>query len=142
MEIVFTIPDDNPIFARYLVREILQGAALGCRPLFVGPHALPALHDIPGVKYQWDPSYGSGVERFPLPFEVALSRGGDCNGLVLYEVARRQALGKKDSVSVADWTGTGGMHVQIRRGDGTIEDPSVELGAPVNWPADFLYDRK
>lgn len=141
MELIFSVPD-HPIFARYFVREVMQGAALGCRPLFVGEHALPPLYSIPGVRYQWDPGYGSGVERMPLPGEVFRAKGGDCNALVLYEVARRQAARQKDAVSIADWTGTGGMHAQIRRPDGEIEDPSVRLGAPVNWPRNFLYDLK
>ena len=139
MRLVFDIPDDDPVFARYLVRHILQGAADGCRPLFVGPGALPPLYGS-GIVYQEDPAYGSGIERFHLPFEVAAKGVGDCNDLVLYEVARRRAKRGNDSVTIADYIGNGSMHAQIRRGDGTVEDPSIRLGAQADWPTNFLYD--
>jgi len=141
MKIEIDVPEGNPAFARYLVRHVLQGLALGCRPLFVGPHALPPLAQT-GVRYQFDPEYGSGTERFRLPPAVLASGSGDCNDLCVYEVARRRAHGLKDSISVADYTGTGQMHAQIRRPDGTIEDPSIALGAPHDWPEWFLYDQK
>jgi hypothetical protein len=140
MIVQIEVPDGDPELTRYIVRHILQGAALGCRPFFVGPHALPPLYDTP-VRYDLEPSYGSGKQVFRLPPDV-LSRGrADCGSLCIYEVARRQARRKSDSVSIADWLGDNSMHAQIRRPDGSIEDPSIQLGAVADWPASFLYDR-
>lgn len=134
------IPDSAPkALVWYLVRYVLQGFALGCRPYFVGPNALPPLH-CTKIRYAFDGVHGSGVERIVTP-DVVLARGyGDCNDLVNYEVARRQAEGGPDSVAVADWLGNGEMHAQIRRADGQIEDPSIAYGAPVDWPAKYLYN--
>jgi hypothetical protein len=142
------VPEGNPPLAWYLCKHILQGAALGCRPFFSGPRPLPALHDTK-IRYGFDPHYGTGLERIRLPHTVAREGWGDCNDLSLYEVSRRLAQGGYAmenfpapfaSISVADYLRNGGMHAQIRRADGEIEDPSVAYGAPVDWPSYFLYD--
>jgi hypothetical protein len=88
-----------------------------------------------------DPSWGSGIEPAVTP-DVVLKRGwGDCNDLVVYEVARATAAGINDSVAIADYLKNGQMHAQIRRADGSIRDVSIERGAPYNWPTDYIYDR-
>lgn len=142
MIIEIEVPDDAPTALQwYLVKHILHGAALGCRPYFAGPNALPPLKQT-GVKFAPDPSHGSGRERFRLPLET-LARGvGDCDALALYEVARRQAQHGHSTITIADLNGDGNMHAQIRRPDGSIEDPSIEHGAMTDWPKDFLYDLK
>lgn len=142
MRIEIEIPESNPLLASYLIKHILRGVALGCRPLFVGPNALPPLYES-GFVFKEDPNYGSGIERFRLPVEVAAAGFGDCDGLSVYELSRLLATGEDPDadISIGDYMGDGGMHAQIRRGDGSIEDPSVKLGAKADWPDWFLYDQ-
>lgn len=146
MIVQIEIPEYDPRLTRYIVRHILQGAALGCRPFFVrGVSPLPPLYET-NVRYQLENDYGTGVQTFRLPPDLLRRGVGDCGSLSLYEVARLQAGGEKAEVTIADWIGNNAMHAQIRhekkpgQKKGTIEDPSVVLGAPADWPENFLYD--
>lgn len=143
MIIQIEVPEDYPPLTRYIVKHVLDGLALGCRPYFVGPNALPPLYDT-SARYILEPSYGSGVQKFRLPPDVLARGGADCGSLSVYEVARRQAMGQKCEISIADYTGDNAMHSQIRdpslRGPTDIDDPSIRLGAQADWPQTFLYD--
>jgi hypothetical protein len=126
---------------RWLVKYQIDGIARGCVPFFHGPNALPPLYES-GIVYQEEPQHGSGVECFDLPM-VVLERGwGDCDDLCIYLIAELLSQNIKAEASIADWKSQGGMHVQVRLPDGTIEDPSMKLGAVNQWPENFLYDRQ
>lgn len=142
-KIEIEIPETNPLLASYIIKHVLRGLALGCRPLFVGPDALPPLKET-DVFYKEEKSLGSGVQQFRLP-TYTLARGwADCGSLSVYELARKLATGEdpRADVTVADYHGLGNMHAQLREGSGAIKDYSVELGAKADWPDWFLYDLK
>ena len=142
MRVEIEIPDGDPEFSAYVVRHLLQGLALGCRPLFVGPSALPPLYKS-GVRFAEEPTHGSGVERFRLPSEVFDQMFGDCDGLTVYRLAEELAKGSPVAATIGDFEGSGAMHAQVRWKDsGRIEDPAILLGSPTDWPHWFLYDKQ
>lgn len=134
------ISDDDPIFAAEMLRRIVDGMAMASIPLFRGPDSLPRLEDS-GIYFREEPSHGSGVERFRMP-DFTYARGwGDCDGLVIYRLGELMAQGIRARSTIADWSGVGAMHAQIRLPNGRIEDPSLKLGAVNQWPDDFTFDR-
>jgi hypothetical protein len=80
-----------------------------------------------GIRYRMEPD---GVEDFT-DYEVILRRGwGDCAQLVAARVAELREQGEPAGVRLT-WQARNGrrlFHVQVRRADGRIEDPSVLLG--------------
>jgi hypothetical protein len=142
MKLEIEIPDDNLPFAAYLLKHLIRGLALGCRPLFLGPNALPSLYDT-DIVFAEEPTHGSGVERFRLPTEVYRRKRGDCDGLSLYRLAELLAKNEPVDSTIADYLQDGGMHAQVRwLNTGMIEDPAINLGAPYDWPETFLFDLK
>lgn len=139
MRVEIDVPDDNPPLAALIVRHVLEGLAMGARPLFWGPNALPPLYES-GIYFKPEAAHGSGVEPFRMP-SYSLSRGyADCDGLVVYRLSELYAQGIPAGASVADFPGNGNMHAQIRLPDGSIEDPAIILGAENQWPSDFTFD--
>lgn len=83
-----------------------------------------------GVRYRREPP---GVEDFS-DIEAIIRRGyGDCAQLVAWRVAELRERGEAAGVRIIwrKYTPRGKprvFHVQVRREDGRIEDPSVRLG--------------
>jgi hypothetical protein len=142
VKVEIEIPEDDLFFAAYVLKHLIRGLALGCRPLFVGPNALPSLYSPEaGIRFEEEPTHGSGVERFRLPTEVYRRKRGDCDGLSLYRLAELLAKGEPVDSTIADYLGDGGMHAQVRwLNTRAIEDPAINLGAPYDWPVEFLFD--
>jgi hypothetical protein len=82
-----------------------------------------------GVRYQEEPD--DGIEEFA-SIPAMYARGwGDCDDLAPARVAELRMRGEKASIRVQWRSRPGGRklyHVLVRRGDGSIEDPSAKLG--------------
>jgi len=80
-----------------------------------------------GVKYaKQNPS----ACAFRTPLDVFKRKQGDCKQLVLWRIAELREAGedaKPRIMWIADKKGLR-AHAQVRRGNGTIEDPSALLG--------------
>jgi hypothetical protein len=72
--------------------------------------------------------HGQRRERWLCAPEVARYGYGDCEDLACYRAMELRLLGE-DAMAIARPTPIG-WHIQVRRGDGTIEDPSARLGMP------------
>lgn len=68
-----------------------------------------------------------GVERFQTARDVHLLGHGDCDGLAPWRAAECIVDGDRRARAVVVPSSVG-YHVIVRRGDGTTEDPSAELG--------------
>jgi hypothetical protein len=79
-----------------------------------------------GVRYATEDS-PDGDEEIVDPWTVAKRGKGDCEDLVLYRLVEDRLRGVRSSATI-EWMGDQ-LHVQLRRSDGSIEDPSVILGA-------------
>jgi len=110
-----------------LVARALDGLAQGYLP-FAALHPLPPLYQS-GIRFAIAPSHGSGVEDFGNPWRTLARRSGGCNDLVLYRLLEL-LLAREPAHTRAEWLGNA-VHVVIRRADGTEEDPSALLGAPI-----------
>jgi hypothetical protein len=98
-------------------------------------HGLPALYRS-GVRYR--SIHGAArcrsdaresCERFLSARQLLIERFGDCKDLACYRVAELRLLGEK--AKTLQVRTPIGWHIKVRRGDGTIEDPSVKLGMKV-----------
>lgn len=96
--------------------------------------------------------YHSGVVYAPelateewLPIPYLLARGiGDCEDLAAWRAAELRVTGEDpDARAMAYRSRPNLWHTIVRRGDGTIEDPSLALGMRVHpgilMPGSFLY---
>lgn len=98
-------------------------------------HPLPPLYES-GVVYQREPlcRAANGVEHmceeFVTAHEVVRRGVGDCDDLGPFLAAQLRQQGEQAAAfarpSAAGW------HVVVRRGDGSIEDPSARLGMPTS----------
>ena len=78
------------------------------------------------VKYREEEPEREGVETFTFPWDT-FSRGcGDCEDLCIWRLSDLIFQGEAASISV-EWNGPL-LHVQVRRADGSLEDPSERLG--------------
>lgn len=103
----------------------IEGLARGCVP-FARDWSLPPLYKA-GIRFQQEPNHGSGFEDWALP-NVVYARGwGDCDDLVIYRLWELHCQGVHATCN-AEWVGNG-VHVRVRLPNGTIEDPSILLGA-------------
>lgn len=84
---------------------------------------LPRLYDA-GVRYIREGAQPR--EEWRSALEVIEHGGGDCEDLATYRAAELQ-LGGEDARAIAVRSSLG-WHIVVRRGDGTIEDPSARLG--------------
>jgi hypothetical protein len=124
--LVHQLPPWPPGFSANMVAGLLDALAAGYAPWWsVCP--LPPLYSS-GVVYKTDRQHGSGVERFHSPWEVAHSKTGDCNDLVLWRLTELLVSGERVAAdrTRAVWSG-GDVHVLVRRADGSLEDPSLIL---------------
>jgi len=92
----------------------------------VAAKAVPELYKS-GVRYV---SQSAKACCFRQPSEVLARNGGDCKQLVLWRIAELREAGEHATPRVLWLTHKQGLqaHMQLRREDGTVEDPSVELG--------------
>lgn len=87
-------------------------------------YRLPPLYET-GVRYRLH-NY-DGFEHFD-PCVRVLARGwGDCDNLIYWRCAELRLVGEPATARVMWPTGTRRYHAQLRRGDGSVEDPSYEL---------------
>jgi hypothetical protein len=112
-----------------------QAAELLCAlTLLLVPEAVADIR-----KGKLPPLYRSGVKynkqnpqacAFRMPSDVKKRRNGDCKQLVLWRLAELAASGEKATPRVMWLNDRKGLqaHILIRRADGDLEDPSVNLG--------------
>jgi hypothetical protein len=105
------------------MREVLTGLA---RAFAFGlrRRPLPPLYSS-GVRYAPEPGLGSGEEEWADPWTVARRGWGDCDDLVAWRVAELLLAGEAAGVNCI-WTGQR-YHVRVRRANGSLEDPSLQL---------------
>ena len=116
--------DNSELFAR-AARLAIEACVMVNRE-HIRRFRTPALYSS-GVRYRLEPD---GTEDFT-DLEVLLRRGwGDCAQLVAWRVAELREQGEPAQVRLTWVTHNGRrmFHVQVRRADGRIEDPSVRLG--------------
>lgn len=99
---------------------------------------LPSLYQS-GVRYREEPL---GYESMVTPLVVYQRKFGDCWHLCVWRVAELRNAGENASIRVKwvvtpnpnePWNVQKGLkyfHVQVRRGNGNVEDPSALLGMP------------
>ena len=110
--------------------KLLLEASTQVNQLYIRSHpGLPLLYQS-GVRYQNEPR-GQGYEEFA-PLATVYERGwGDCDDLAPIRCAElRERFGERATIRV-QWKKhpTGKLfHIVVRRGDGSIEDPSRILG--------------
>lgn len=132
-------PISDPRLMAHFIKANIEGNAEGFARC-MRPWGLPPLYQS-GVRFVKDPNHGSGKEWFCSPLATYARKGGDCDQLCIYRIAELRAQGIPATCR-AIWIGTS-FHVQVRRTDGKrqwVEDPSVILGAKVNWPLHHLWD--
>lgn len=84
----------------------------------------PYPHDM-GVRYQLEPP---GEEDWKLPIGVQRDGWGDCEDLAIHVVAGLHVTGEDpDAFVQVVQIAPGKLHAVVRRGDGSIEDPSLDL---------------
>jgi hypothetical protein len=92
------------------------------------------------ARQPYPPLYESGVRYKDEPRDVwrhcddvAREKWGDCEDLSAYRAAELRVSGEDPGAAVATYqSGPHRYHAVVRRGDGTIEDPSRELGMGSN----------
>lgn len=132
MLVCIETPEEDDQTEAELFKGVLEGAAYGAAPSFKR-RQLPRLRDS-GIVFAEDPNYGSGVERFHLPWEVYEKGEGDCNDVILYGMCELIAYDRARPVVRCTWL-DGNFHVQLRRSKrGPPIDLSIYCGARVDWP--------
>lgn len=109
----------------YFSKCAIEGFAYGSVPM-AGIWRLPPLYTS-GIRYKPEPDHGSGNEDFSLPNVTFARKWGDCDDLVIYRLWELICQGEKASCR-AVWQDNA-VHVLVRRANGTLEDPSILLGA-------------
>lgn len=107
-------------------RPILE-SLVNANQFYLRHHNVPLLYQA-GVRYKPEPR-GTHEEFASIP--VVLERGwGDCDDLAPWRVAELREAGEKAKIRITWKRNRNGklFHVQVRRGDGRIEDPSAILG--------------
>jgi hypothetical protein len=103
----------------------IEAFARGSVPM-AGIWRLPSLYQS-GIRYKPEPNHGSGNEDFALPNICFERKWGDCDDLVIYRVWELLCQGEQATCR-AVWQDNA-CHVLVRRQNGTLEDPSILLGA-------------
>lgn len=105
------------LLTRYAVKQLQRRAAAGS--------PVPPLYQS-GVRYAREPP---GKERWQTPYQTLLSGRGDCEDLAVWRAAELRRRGEDPRARVVvKRTGPRVLHALVRRGDGTLEDPSRALG--------------
>lgn len=129
MQIRTALPSLEGATLAHAMRELLMGLGRAfAHGLAV--HPLPPLY-VSGVRYAPEPNAGDGWEEWADPWTVHRRGWGDCDDLVAWRLAELLAAGEAATVQVVG-TGDGHrwgprFHVRVRRADGTLEDPSIQL---------------
>jgi hypothetical protein len=119
MPLVLTMRVPASIGAIEAVAEGLAG--LNYRMMHVasvGGGGFPALYDS-GVVYRRE----RGTERWQPATDLLRNMRGDCEDLAAYRAAELRMEGEPATVAIIR-TRRGSFHAVVRRGDGSIEDPS------------------
>lgn len=118
----------QPVLFAHFAREVLKGIVLLNRGA-IRAGIVPPLYRS-GVTYREEPP---GVETFR-DAETVLELGhGDCAHLAAWRVAELRERGEPASLRITSKLsvlrpGTRLYHIVVRRGDGSVEDPSRKLG--------------
>jgi hypothetical protein len=109
------------------IKAILD-AQVRINQIYLSTHHVPPLYKA-GVRYENEPD--NGIEEFAC-IEPVLKRGwGDCDDLAPWLCAELRNQGENAKIRI-QWkrqpSGRKLFHIVVRRGDGTIEDPSRILG--------------
>lgn len=118
--------DDHEHLARF-IKSLIEGNAYGCVSAY-SRWQLPLLYQS-GVVFRYEPEHGSGREWFDLPLTVYRRGWGDCDDLCIWRICELVARGELATCK-ANFR-RNALHVQVRRANGNVEDPSVLLGANV-----------
>ena len=130
MDIVITLAgselNDPKLFAELVTRlceSLIPVAQLQVKHL-------PALYKS-GVRYREE---AKGYESFTLPSVVCARGFGDCAHLAVWRCAELRNTGEFATIRIKWLSGPSirMFHVQVRRANGDIEDPSQLLGMPCN----------
>lgn len=126
MKIVLDVPVRGRALGDFVRRLLdltsdLYAAELRNRPL-------PRLYDTT-VRYQHEPTAGSGLEFFDSPWTAHARGWADCDDAVLWRLAELKAgLSHATAATMREVNPeTGRFHVALRRMSGRIEDPSLIL---------------
>lgn len=111
------------------VIKLILDAQVKINQIYLRTHSVPPLYKS-GVRYQNEPVDGS-CEEFAT-IEPVYTRGwGDCDDLAPWRCAELRNNGEKAKIRI-QWkrqkSGRKLFHIVVRRGDGSIEDPSRILG--------------
>lgn len=118
VRVTMQLPEDPRV-----VRAAVLGLALVNLALLQTHPRLPSLY-ASGVRYRREPR---GKEDWQ-PITLLYKRGyGDCEDLAAARVAELVHCGEPATIHVKI-AGPGLMHIQVKRADGSIEDPSKRLG--------------
>lgn len=113
------------------VRSLLQALVMVNRIALRSDKRIPPMYRA-GIRYKREPS---GQETFRDLYVILANKGGDCAHLAAWRVAELQEAGENATIRVTWKTTRRGprlFHVQVRRGNGKIEDPSKLLGMGTN----------
>lgn len=114
-----------------VIKPILEAQVL-VNQLFLRTHHVKPLYRS-GVRYMNEPSgkHPDFKHEEFATIPIVLSRGwGDCDDLAPWRVAELREHGERAKIRI-QWKKTGKrklFHIVVRRGDGSIEDPSRILG--------------
>ncbi len=116
--------------ARAFLRGVVLNNQITIRERKRKGRPIPALYHS-GVRYEREP--WTNVEEFADILTVMRRGWGDCDDLAAWRVAELREQGDTGADVRVYWRPKKPgkpmmMHVQVRRGDGTIEDPSRYLG--------------
>jgi hypothetical protein len=111
-----------------LVSNLLENLIMVNRVSLKKNPRIPELYKS-GVRYQSEPD---GYDSFVDVYKVLAAGHGDCAHLVAWRVAELRNKGERATIRVEwrDWKDGRPklFHVQVRRANGSIEDPSALLG--------------
>lgn len=118
-------PEFNGAHAAYFSKFAIEAFAQGSVPM-AGIWRLPPLY-LSGIRYAPERDHGSGNEDFALPDVTFRNRVGDCDDLCIYRIWELRCQGELATCN-AIWQANA-IHVRVRRANGSLEDPSIILGA-------------
>jgi len=109
-----------------VIKPILEALVM-VDQLFLRKFHVPPLYQA-GVRYQREPD--DGIEEFASTPKVLVRGYGDCDDLAPWRVAELRNQGERAKIRVQWRKMPNGKlyHIVVRRGNGTIEDPSRILG--------------
>ena len=129
MRIRIAVPQELDDYEReQVLNAALEATTIADEGLVRRGLAPPAAHAIKSglVRWQAEPP---GDEHFDLSTTVMGRKWGDCDDLAPWHAASLRATGRDDKArAFVRRSGPQRWHALVRRGDGTIEDPSVHAG--------------